>query len=178
MMSQQLGFSVLSAPIAAIDRRALSQAWYSALHLAHGLAKEPALTGNRTHAQKNGAPSRIHGRRSDAARCARAEALSTPRESRASRSHIVEADRRAPRSPLARKIERVFLHPARAPERTTFSLEGDRGRVHVSVQSGPSGFRLIAVCSPRARALVAHALQEARFALAARGIVLGCAIAE
>src|SRR6202034_3463065 len=34
MMTQQLEVSILAAPLAAIDRRALSQAWYSALHLA------------------------------------------------------------------------------------------------------------------------------------------------
>ncbi|HEY1429269.1 MAG TPA: hypothetical protein VGF18_06830, partial [Candidatus Tumulicola sp.] len=33
-MTEQLRVSIVAAPLAAIDPRALSQAWYSALHLA------------------------------------------------------------------------------------------------------------------------------------------------
>jgi len=85
----------------------------------------------------------------------------------------VEApERRAGRSPLARRIERTFLDPARPVRRATFTLEGTRARVHVALQSRASGVRLVAVCPAASRAGVARALDQARYALATRGIAL------
>ena len=46
MMTQQLEVSILAAPLAAIDRRVLSQAWYSALRL----ARDDAEAARRTRA--------------------------------------------------------------------------------------------------------------------------------
>ena len=82
------------------------------------------------------------------------------------------------RSPLARKIERSFLHPGAAVKRATFTLDGSEDRVHISMQAGKSGLRLVAVCPPRARDAVSRALNEARFALAARGIALDASVSE
>jgi hypothetical protein len=82
------------------------------------------------------------------------------------------ADRRAARSPLARKIERSFLDPRYRVHRATFTLEGVRTRVHIALQTSGPCVRLIAVCPPAVRATVARALDEARYALAQRGITL------
>jgi hypothetical protein len=123
MITQQLGYSILTAPLAAIDRRALSQAWYSALHLA-----------------RSGFP-----------------VANVPQQ--LSKARTAEA-----------------LDPARPVRRATFSFagtrEGTRARVHVALQSGASGMRLVAVCPAALRAGVARALDQARYALALRGIVL------
>ncbi|HEY5341029.1 MAG TPA: hypothetical protein VIK27_08400 [Candidatus Aquilonibacter sp.] len=172
MMTQQVGFSILSAPLAAIDRRALSQAWYSALHL----AKTPHL-GAQTAAPP-------------AARCAPHVAVpgrATPvRPDRASAIRVVPhgaphvrlhetdggVERRAPRSSLARKMEHCFLDPVRRVRRASFTLEGSDARVHVALQGGDGSLRLIAVCPSRVREAVARALEETRYALAARGIAL------
>ena len=175
MTTQQLGFSVLSAPLAAIDRRALSQAWYSALHIAR--EKSRAQAGSTMPAAQADAR---HARSRNAAVT---RGLTKPaykgiigREA-APKMQVGEIDRRAARSALARKIERAFLHPARNVARTTFSL-GGAARVHVTLQQSSSGVRLVAVCSPALREQVAIALEQARFALARRGIALHASISR
>lgn len=170
MMTQQLGFSILTAPLAAIDRRALSQAWYSALHLAREAVHplEPAAP-NKPLACRDGArpgSSTANGRPASAA-CATARHASS-----AERARDGEPERRAPRSRLSRKIERCFLDPVRRTHRATFTLDGSNARVHVALQSGGAAMRLIAVCPPAVRERVKCALEEARYALAVRGIAL------
>jgi hypothetical protein len=167
---EHLQLSVLTAPIATLDRRTLSQAWYSALY------------GNREAAQKSAnvarsqslpaAPvhiplrSAVHG---DATHeTAAARKLTMP--SNAPNARGGEIERRAPRSPLARKIERAFLHPRKMPRKATFSLEGEHGRVQVMLRSHGSQVKLVAICAPKAKAHVAHALAQARYTLALRGI--------
>ncbi len=177
MMTQQLGFSVLSAPLAAIDRRALSQAWYSALHLAH-----------------DGAPSAVPAFETpaSASKCKRhapASATMTSAPTSAPKTRVqtehqmngrapVQSDRRAARSPLARKIERAFLHPALHIRRATFSVGESGARVHITLQGSAATLRLVAVCGPSSRASVARALEEARYVLASRGLRLGVVVRE
>ena len=177
MMTQELGFSVLTAPIAALDRRALSQAWYSALHLAHderpAAPTAKAAPKSTTAAERADAPA-VRSTRGRDEHCA----IAIRRECAPPRSRACEEDRRSVRSPLARKIERVFLHPSQRPERATFSLDGGRARVAVTLQSTPQGLRLIAVCPKHSRGAVARALDEARFALASRGIALDASVSE
>ena len=79
-------------------------------------------------------------------------------------------ERRLLRSPLARKIERAFLHPAQRCERATFTLDGTAARVHVTLQGSGTDLRLVAICPAAVRARVARALEEARYALAVRGV--------
>jgi hypothetical protein len=174
MMTQQLRASILSAPLAAIDRRALSQAWYSALHIAR-LAEErdapkplrPCTPPSASHplakardasaAQRGGFPEapRVPARSSE--RRTAAEAL---------------VDRRAPRSSLARQIEKIFFDPQGRVERSTFSLERGGARVHVVLQSKGDRIALIAICAPEQKDMVARALAQARYALASRGIAI------
>ena len=171
-INEQLQFSVLSAPVASLDRRTLSQAWYSALYG----ARERAGTDLRAK-RSSGAPPRTF----ETARAnARAVCVQPSRPSQA-RLPLATGDRtglpagserRAARSILARKIERVFLQPKNRPHKASFSLEGDCGRVHVILQSHGAQAKLVAVCSPAARAHVAQALAQARYALALRGIDL------
>jgi hypothetical protein len=77
-------------------------------------------------------------------------------------------DRRTPRSRLARRIESVLFSPHSQVRRATFTI--GRGRVHVVLQSKGDRIALVAFCSPALRGIVARALAQARFALAARGI--------
>ncbi|MGC2129816.1 MAG: hypothetical protein WA629_06940 [Candidatus Aquilonibacter sp.] len=177
MITQQLSFSILTAPLAAIDRRSLSQAWYSALHLAHA-TNSPTSCG-RTSVD----PPRIEGRprRSGATSSAvrpgerAAPVIRTGHET----SRIAQGpERRAERSPLARRIERTFLDPIRANSRATFTIDGTQARVHVALQTTASGVRLIAVCPAAIRIGVARALDEARYALALCGIALRIDVSE
>ena len=81
-------------------------------------------------------------------------------------------ERRAPRSPLARKIASVFLDSRSRVERSTFTIGRDGARVHVVLQSKGDCVRLVAICAPAYRDVVARALAQARFALASRGCVV------
>ncbi|MGD0967527.1 MAG: hypothetical protein ABR949_04490 [Candidatus Aquilonibacter sp.] len=174
MITQQLDYSILTAPLAAIDRRALSQAWYSALHLARSVSPAANVPQHLLKARTAEAVTqRVH----IAGTAHRAQPLaSSPRGAGRSRMKVEAPERRAVRSPLARRIERTFLDPARPVRRATFSVagtrDGKRARVHVALQSGASGMRLVAVCPAALRAVVARALDQARYALALRGISL------
>jgi hypothetical protein len=173
MMTQQFGFSILTAPLAAVDRRVLSQAWYSALHLA-GSAREPkpaaghladiAFRERRAPVIAGDARPRgasvldlTHGRR---------------RPGTPTRATAPEGDRRAERSSLARRIERTFLNPRARVRRASFAIDGSGARIHVALQTHGNRVRLVAICPPSVRPIVAKALVQARFALSARGIDL------
>ncbi len=177
MMTQQLGFSVLTAPIAAIDRRALSQAWYSALHLAQQPAKVEttalSVAVDRREVQQTHV---AFERRGSAVRTA--PALHVQPEKKPVRRDAVAIERRSLRSPLARKIEHAFLRPNVPATRAAFTIDGTDARVHVTMQRTRLGVQLVAVCPPHAREKVARALEQARYALAERGIAVTAQIAE
>jgi hypothetical protein len=178
MMTEQLGFSILTAPIAAIDRRALSQAWYSALHLAQtahvapGAFLKPQVSASGSECAARSVESRnrtrllVHDVRSVTHAPARKSQIMPP------------VERRAERSTLARRIERAFLNPFARPQRATFTVDGTRARVHVALQTTAAGVRIVAVCPASIRSRVSRALDEARFALATRGIVLHADVSE
>lgn len=167
---EQLQFSVLTAPVASLDRRALSQAWYSALFGAAGRAGEKtplpgqAQTTTRTQADLHAAIAPLDAPGAVPGHASGATAERPPQG--------MPADRRAPRSTLARKIERVLLKPHSGARKRSFTVEGEHGRVHVLLQSRGTQLKLIAICPPKARAHVSAALAQARYALALRGIEL------
>lgn len=172
-IDEQLQFSVLSAPVASLDRRTLSQAWYSALY---GAGERSRVAGRASALET----ARGHNACPKPPALAQANGLRTSPRSQtplraptgASAGVPPECERRAPHSILARKIERTFLQPKNPARKASFSLEGEHGRVHVILQSHGSRTKLVAVCSPGARAHVAQALAHARYALALRGVEL------
>jgi hypothetical protein len=173
MMTEQLEFSVLSAPLASIDRRVLSQAWYSALRWARDQRTSmrsarpvQVATSTACRARCGGEP--VRSREPVAAR------PPSPKQVRDRRWDFVH-DRRAARCKLARDIERVFCDRRRVTNRATFTVGSQRQRVHVILQSSGNQVTIVAICSPTARALVATALAQARYALGRRGIVLAVA---
>jgi hypothetical protein len=172
-ISEQLQFSVLTTPVAALDRRALSQAWYSALY-GNGSGTAAKLQKRQPQKPCGVAHSpRPHGAVHVAAAQSRQPlAPRLPSSASQAQSAAAPADRRAPRSPLARKIERAFLHPKRASRKASFTIEGEGGRVHVLMRSQGPRLKLIAICPPKSRSQVAAALAQARYALALRGIDL------
>ena len=178
MMTQQVGFSILAAPLAAIDRRSLSQAWYSALHLARAGEAQPVAARGRNDVAMS---EQVAGRAADSHERAgrfKAQSLARVRAQGPRSTSIAAPERRATRSALARRIERTFLHPVARPQRATFTVEGTCARVHVALQTTPAGVRIVAVCPPAVAARVARALDEARYALAARGIALRADVNE
>jgi hypothetical protein len=169
-ITEHLNFSVLSAPIASLDRRALSQAWYSALY-GNGNRARTALAAPQVALQP-ARSTRSATAAVPAPRRGMSAVASDPTRRASSNRRITETERRSPRSALARKIERVLLQPRAGVRKTSFAVRDVNGRVKVLLQTCGPQVRLIAICSPRATANVAAALAHARYALAARGIDL------
>jgi hypothetical protein len=182
MMTQQLHVSILAAPLAAIDPRALSQAWYSALRLARdgpagANVSRACVTSSRPRSTLSHEPFAELDEKK--ASIGSRDARSAPRTPR---PDGLQAQRRlASRPPLARRIERAFA-ASRTPQRATFSLGRGAARVHVILQTTGQTRVLVALCRPELQAIVSQALAQAGRALAARGIfvemrargILGC----
>lgn len=171
MMTQQLHVSILAAPLAAIDPRALSQAWYSALRFAHGDPAISAAAGRCVTASRPPASISTEAlRESDRQRTVAAlhGARSMHGEVRAAGDHVKS---RAARVPLARRIERAFA-ASTPPHRATFSVGHGPARVHVILQTSGARCALVALCRPELEAIVSLALTKAGQALAARGIAV------
>lgn len=174
MMTQQLQVSILAAPLAAIDRRTLSQAWYSALRFRQRSAQMPPTRGLDPRRDKTAGTT---------ARGAWVASIGTPKQSatvcrlfepRGASVPDSEAPLRrsngAPR-PLATAIEEAFWDPATRPRRATFSMGRGGARVHVLVQTNGGAAALVALCPPAYSRQVSRALAQARRSLAARGVV-------
>jgi hypothetical protein len=177
MMTQQLEVSILAAPLAAIDPRALSQAWYSALGLvprtpdarrAAGRMQTPACARVRAGSrEETKVMSRATGesRALLGIRLKKSEPRALEDECRSTlRRQVLDA------LPLAVRIARAFSDPRWRPKRATFSMGRGNARVHVILQTKGDSTTLVAVCRPELRAIVGRALTDARIALAARGI--------
>lgn len=177
-ITQHLEFSVLTAPLAAVDRRGLSQAWYSALYG----AAQPATTPVRKApcAQRSAARAASSSLQTERAFRASTSSAGIPKAVQ-SRNPVVQPgvpERRQPHSALARKIERAFLQRKSPVYKAAFSLDGGNGRVQVLLRSGGPVLKLVAICPPKAARHVAAALAQARYALARRGIALETEISE
>ena len=176
MMTQQLEVSILAAPLAAIDRRALSQAWYSALHLARQdqrlvPAREcgPRIvaTPNEPEPQDETDLRRPRVAEPCVQHFVQTKPLQVTMQSGAGR---ISANRGS--LPLSQRIERRFAHSTSHVKRATFSMGRGAARVHVILQTNGNVATLVALCRPQMRGVVARALAQARFALAARGVLL------
>jgi len=167
-ITEQLQFSVVTAPLATLDRRTLSQAWYSALY-GHEHPKQlsirlqPARSTGATHRSALTANAREPDHRARIA-ARSGSGVATLRAG-------VSEERRAERSRLARKIERTFLRRPLPPRSATFTVESGE-RIAVLLRSNGSQNHLVVICSPKAEEAVRAALAQARYALAARGLRL------
>jgi hypothetical protein len=168
-MQQMTGVAVLTTHLAQTDRRALSQAWYDALHLAHNLPVQrsapmraydppaPLVRGTSApgSARLHGALPSVHERREGDAR----------------RGAVPYGqERRAPRCELAERIELALTRRVRRAVPASFAVQVAGGRVRILVRGEGTRTRVLAVCAPPLRDRVERALAQARFALAARGI--------
>ncbi len=162
-------YSVLSAPLAQIDRRALSQAWISALHLSQASSVHRAAPASRATCE-------AHRARSTAPLSP--NATGTNARERTCNAHverlavaIAGGERRSPQSSLARRIVAILLAPRNRTRRCTLALGGDKGRVHLLLGGSDRRLHLVALCASGVRTEVERALREVRYALAARGIL-------
>ncbi len=180
MMTQQLEVSILAAPLAAIDRRALSQAWYSALHLARSECTSATL-GRRTSrtvaAFARAVPKDVRDvtprRRVDVGAARGVTSKPSPISAQPSAAGTPAARTSAP---LSQRIERRFAYSQGQVKRATFSMGRGAARVHVILQTNGNTATLVALCRPEMRTVVARALAQARFGLAPRGLVVNLSI--
>ncbi len=167
-MTTRSDVAIVTARLAHTDRRALSEAWYSALHVApeaapmppssHGRAGAgPVWDAHASYAAPATSPPNALGTRASSRNVRTATIVATP-------------ERRRPATACARSFERAIVTLARRPQppvARTIVLEG--GRVRLLMRSDERAVRIVAVCSDAQRAGVERALAHARFALAARG---------
>ncbi|HXM06288.1 MAG TPA: hypothetical protein VN936_02430 [Candidatus Acidoferrum sp.] len=169
MMTDPLRVSVLAAPLAAIDPRALSQAWYSALHLAR---ERPTQTPQSR--ATSGEPQRL------GAAPAKTEVASREphRAMQPCRARAGSAARGVTGEPLAHRARATFtrrieLAPARrsGPSgRAAFVVVDGSKRALIVLQTRGATTHVVAICAPAHRQAVAFALSQVRAALAARGL--------
>lgn len=166
-IAHDLSFSVLTAPIAQIDRRALSQAWYSALYPQHSAPRaEGRCAAGR--AAKSASPPRTDTREAQRAPARSAQGAVAKAEQQQLRAGL-QCERRAHPSALTKRITGAF-YAARRTRHATLRFGG--ARVQIVLQQRASTVSIVAICSPKHASSVAQALQQARYALAGRGIAL------
>ncbi len=172
-MNASDGVAVIATQIAQTDRRALSEAWYSALHLAHdaGPARMPA-------AQRSAEDARPAVLARVAAVPPHRERVIAPPPTRVRHAADARAsavpERRRPPSETTRRIERAVERlSARRPVPATHTLDVAGGRVRLLVHHDGTALRIVALCSNPLRDVVERALASARFALAGSGVRVG-----
>jgi len=167
-MTTTSGVAVVATRLARTDRRALSQAWYSALHL----APPPSANARASRAPSGPAlaPPAVRQATGGALAPARGGVAVVPaRPSHASRPRADVVERRGVPDELTRRVARVVAASARAPrERASQTVALDGGRVTVLVRTDGVQTRVVALCSEALRGPVERALAHVRFTLAAR----------
>lgn len=170
-MQQTDRVAVLATQLAQTDRRALSEAWYSALHLAGGDApRRPATVAAQGYRPTAAARANSQGHeplaRTGTLAAARACSGGSVRA-----AHQPQCDeRRSEKCALARRIERGVRAQGRRPGLGSFAVRDEHARVHVTVRTSGGQTRVVAVCEPALRERVERALAQSRFALAGRGL--------
>lgn len=173
MMTHELEVSIIAAPLGQMDRRVLSQAWYTALRLAPNAQVSAARSGSTQTAPLRSPHYRI-GEAPQTAGHAKellpAVASSRPRRAAPGCDEVPAATGRARSRALAERIERTFAVVPMCAKRATFSLGRGNARVHIILQTIGERPTLLALCRPEAKTVVSRALAQARLALARRGI--------
>lgn len=172
MTNASQGVAVIATQVAQTDRRALSEAWYSALHLAREAA--PGRPAARAATLTAGAVTTAH---TIPLAAAQREPATTGLPVRARREASARTgepfDRRRLPSETARRIERaVAALSARRPVPAAHTVDVAGGRVRLLVHNDGCAMRIVALCSSPLREHVERALASARFALAGAGIAV------
>jgi hypothetical protein len=175
MTTASTGVAVIATDIAQTDRRALSEAWYSALHLADN-TPSPAPRATRAGAPPTPAsltqspPLSSRAESSDSLNHHHPDNRPGPERSRGTAT----IDRRQPATESSRRIERaVVTLSARRPVPAAHTVDVDGGRVRLLVHTDGRRTRIVAVCSSPLRDVVERALASARFTLAGAGLAVG-----
>ena len=186
-MEQTTGVAVLATHLVT-DRRALSQAWYGALHLAEPSPRprtpSQRLTPSKAMAQRrtessNSASARVHRSQMQTSLCSgslrpRGETARTENGELTSARRMPASGRvrehRTPANVLAQRIAYDVARRTAGNTASSFAMRMDGGRVHVVVRGDGTRVRIVAVCTDALRSRVERALAQARFALAGYGL--------
>jgi len=170
-MQQTIGVAVVAAQLAATDRRALSQAWYSALHLADHAPRTTPARGALAASARIGGSSPLAGSAPPAGISHVPPGGRPAVRAAIPRTASAEAhERRFARTELARSIERGLARRTPRSGAVSFAIRTRGARVHLVVRVDGGRSRVVAVCPAVLRERVERALAHARFALAARGV--------
>lgn len=170
-MNETSPIAVLETRLPYLDRRALSQAWFDALHLAR--ASEPASPSARpTVGATTASTARTRAEAGavsahDAAASGRG--LAAPR--REARTPLAEASslpRRPPAKARVRTVERR-LRPSEPPRVAGLTLAIEGARVQICVRREGGRTRIVAVCAAQHVETVQRALAGLDLALRVRG---------
>lgn len=162
--------AVIALQLAQTDRRALSQAWYDALHRAQPAPPVATATRPRQAAALTAAARPAPASRERALPPART--ASTAVRARTHDARPAATERREALDATARRIVRTVaaLGPSRRASTHTVAL--DAARVTLLVRTDGGVTRLVAICAAADRERIARALAHARFALAAAGVTV------
>ena len=169
------GVAVIATQLAQTDRRALSEAWYSALHLAGGTLPAGARAAHGRPWATMSTPAPAARAVSSRLGIAHPSAAAAPRAHREADARATPAsERRRPVTETARRIERAVERLAcvtGTPAAHTIDVDG--GRIRLLLHHDGRTTRVVALCSRPLREQVERALASARFALAGAGWAVG-----
>jgi hypothetical protein len=167
------GVAVIATQVAQTDRRALSEAWYSALHLAQGAAPQRGAATRAGAVTATSAPLARATEQRDRRPLAPAALPARSRGGAKTRAGVLP-ERRRPAGETALRIERaVVTLAARRPVPAAHTLDVAGGRVRLLVHGDGRTTRIVALCSRPLREAVERALAIARFTLAGAGMAVG-----
>jgi hypothetical protein len=170
-MQNTTGVAMVATQLAGTDRRALSEAWYRALHLAEPspLSRHAGARATRSAGEM---PHHLESERGAPMPPARADVSAGRNGARSAIATLVERtpERRAPRTPLAARFDRALRRRVAREGAAQFAVRAAGGRVQVLVRADAGRTHVVALCVPALRERVARALAHARFTLAAGGV--------
>ena len=158
--------AVIAMQLARTDPRALSQAWYDALHLAQPAAPA-AAPAPRVRSSPSARPRRDARQQSDARTAPKTPAVPHRRLAGAAPQTIArDAD------VTVHRVARTIACALHAPRRYAQTIALGTARVRLLVRNDAGVTRVVALCAPADREHVARALAGVRVALAGAGVTL------
>ncbi len=187
-MQQTTAVAVPATHLAQTDRRALSQAWYSALHIAAGAPRPRAPVTRAPRCESSVArcspgvgrvphAGAVAWKTPGGGRSGPSRERSAPRATASGETAAALAQRRSPKKAPAPHVERGLARRSqhdspgdRSAGTASFAVRAANGRVHLVVRTAGGTTRVVAVCVPALRERVERALAQTRIALTGAGM--------